>query len=489
MCWFLLLATVLSVVGAHRNSLCPLRIPLWLREDPNQGPFRAQPEQIALSYAGDPTQMWITWLTFDDTLESIVEFGETQLEWSVRGNMTAFIDGGEKRKIRYIHRVLLENLKPGTSYIYHVGSTFGWSSIYHFTALHERPDGGYIFGVYGDLGYINPRSLGKIQQNAQRGLIDMVLHIGDIAYDLHTDDGDFGDAFGRQIEPISATIPYMMVVGNHENAYNFSHFVNRYTMPNTNHNLFYSFDLGPAHFVAISTEFYFFTNYGWEQLKTQWNWLIADLEAASKNRDKHPWIITMGHRPMYCSNYNDEDCTRYECVTRVGLPDSHAYGLEKLFHKYGVDLEIWAHQHSYERMWPVYNRTVFNGSADPYVNPPAPVHVVTGSAGCQENTDPFVEHPSPWSAFRSSNYGFSRMHIFNSTHLYFEQLAAIKPETEDSFWLIKHEHGPYYGKHRKAMMKYGFHVDRNWRPTYKNRTGNELESESQIRFIPQEFLC
>lgn len=46
--------------------------------------------------------------------------------------------------------------------------------------------------------------------------------------------------------------------------------------------------------------------------------------------------------------------------------------------------------------------------------------------GCKENTDPFVEHPSPWSAFRSSNYGFSRMHIFNATHLYFEQIAASK---------------------------------------------------------------
>lgn len=40
----------------------------------------------------------------------------------------------------------------------------------------------------------------------------------------------------------------------------------------------------------------------------------------------------------------------------------HAYGLERLFYKYGVDLEIWAHEHTYERMYPVYNRTVYNGS-------------------------------------------------------------------------------------------------------------------------------
>ncbi len=36
----------------------------------------------------------------------------------------------------------------------------------------------------------------------------------------------------------------------------------------------------------------------------------------------------------------------------------HAYGLEEVFYKYGVDLELWAHEHNYQRMWPVYNRTV-----------------------------------------------------------------------------------------------------------------------------------
>lgn len=49
--------------------------------------------------------------------------------------------------------------------------------------------------------------------------------------------------------------------------------------------------------------------------------------------------------------------------------------------EYGVDLVIWAHEHSYERLWPLYNYEVRNGSyEDPYRNPGAPVHIISGSA-------------------------------------------------------------------------------------------------------------
>lgn len=62
--------------------------------------------------------------------------------------------------------------------VYHVGSEYGWSPIFTFKALAERSDGGFIYAVYGDLGNENARSLGKIQKEAQLGLIDVVLHIG-----------------------------------------------------------------------------------------------------------------------------------------------------------------------------------------------------------------------------------------------------------------------------------------------------------------------
>uniref|UniRef100_A0A915DB86 Purple acid phosphatase n=1 Tax=Ditylenchus dipsaci TaxID=166011 RepID=A0A915DB86_9BILA len=367
-----------------------------------------------------------------------------------------FVDGGKAQVKRYSHRATISSVQAGLRYFYRVGSPNGWSNIY--TLLDSKS--------------VRMEVLNTLE--AQDNDFDVILHVGDLAYNLDTDEGKFGDEFMRQIEPAAAYVPYMTVVGNHENAYNFSHYVNRFTMPNSEHNLFYSFDLGAAHFIAFSTEFYFYWNYGFEQIAVQWEWLIKDLQKANANRKSVPWIITMGHRPMYCSTFDRDDCTfynslkanenrknvpwiitmghrpmycsdlqgdceKYNTIIRTGLPVVHAFALEKLFYEYGVDLELWAHEHTFERMYALYNRTVFNGTqqGSPYVDPPAPVHIVTGSAGCQENTDTFVEHPGPWSAFRSSNYGFSRMQIFNNTHLYFEQTLAVNATVEDSFWLIK----------------------------------------------------
>lgn len=75
-------------------------------------------------------------------------------------------------------------------------------------------------------------------------------------------------------------------------------------------------------------------------------------------RKIRPWIITYGHRPMYCSNDRKVDCRNHDTLVRVGLPLTHLFGLEDLFYKYGVDVELWAHEHSYERLWPIYNYKV-----------------------------------------------------------------------------------------------------------------------------------
>ncbi len=77
---------------------------------------------------------------------------------------------------------------------------------------------------------------------------------------------------------------------------------------------------------------------------------------------------------MYCSNIDGDDCTTPRSIVRAGLegsspplslslsvcvmPNLKNTHLTELFYKYGVDVIIEAHEHSYERLWPVYNETV-----------------------------------------------------------------------------------------------------------------------------------
>jgi hypothetical protein len=63
--------------------------------------------------------------------------------------------------------------------------------------------------------------------------------------------------------------------------------------------------------------------------------------------------------------------------------------MEPLLMEYNVDLSIWAHEHDYERFWPIYDYNILNGSLEnPYTEPKGPVHIVSGSA-----VRLFVVHP------------------------------------------------------------------------------------------------
>jgi len=418
-------------------------------------PYYGQPEQIHISYGLDPSLMIVTWVTLNEVNDSVVEYGQMDtLENRATGWVSVFQDSGNEQRREYIHRVVLQDLLPGRRYFYHCGSDeYGWSPLFWFTAM--RNDSAFVVraAVYGDMGKDNAQSMARLQEETQRGHFDMILHVGDMAYDMDDDNARVGDQYMNSIQSIASYIPYMTCPGNHENAYNFSQYAAKFSMPSSlttyggDANHFYSFNVGPMHVIGFSTEFYYYIQYGYEQIRNQYEWLERDLIEANKpeNRARQPWIVTMGHRPMYCSNNNDDECLYANgyIFIRLGIPFLQTYGLEDLFARYGVDLEFWAHEHSYERHWPVYNLTIHNGTEGAYIDPDAPVHIVTGSAGCGEHHDPFGV-PRPWTAFQSDDYGYTRMNVFNATHMYLEQVSDDQGgKVIDQMWLIKSKHGPY----------------------------------------------
>lgn len=412
-------------------------------------PIDPQPQQVHISATGNVTEMMITWVTSAASVSSIVEYGlaEQALKLHAAGaTATKFVDGGSEKRVMYIHRVKLTGLEPATYYDYHCGSMDGWSSVFRFRTLPEGTDWSPRLCIYGDLGSTNAKSLGYIQEELTREDFDAILHVGDFAYDMASDNARVGDNFMRQIVPIASQRPYMTCPGNHEYAYNFSNYRNRFTMPGDSEGLFYSWNIGPAHIISISTEVYFDLADGIRLLDNQFNFLTADLKKATspENRKKWPWIIVMGHRPMYCSNSDGDDCTKENCKIRVGLTSQHVFAIEPLLYEYGVDLYIGAHEHSYERLFPIYNQKIYNGSTEfPFTNPKAPVHIITGSGGCHEKHDPFSKAPAYFTAARALDYGYTRMNIYNSTHMFVDQVSVDKGgKIIDEMWLIKDKHGP-----------------------------------------------
>lgn len=409
-----------------------------------------QPEQTHIAAGASPDQMIITWSTFNATTDSTVQYGsDGKFEHKTFGSAHKWVDQGPEQKVQFIHKVTLTGLAPATNYSYQVGSNSnGFSAPFSFKTWPAGEKWSPSLLVYGDLGVDNAQSLTRINMDTNAGMYDAVLHVGDIAYDMVVNNSRVGDKFMRLIEPVASKLPYMVCPGNHENSFNFSNYRNRFNMPgDENKQMFYSFNMGPVHFVSVATELWFYVQYGLVPIVEQYKWLEADLAEANKpeNRQKQPWIIIFGHRPMYCSNDDNDDCTHHESLVRIGIPFLHYLGWEHLLQQYGVDLGIWAHEHSYERLWPVYDRKVYNGSYDhPYTNPGAPVHIVTGSAGCKEKHDNFDHKVDDWSAFRSDDYGYTRMKVFNSTHLYVEQVSDDKAGAIiDKFTLIKDKHTAY----------------------------------------------
>jgi hypothetical protein len=343
-----------------------------------------------------------------------------------------------------IYTAVMADLVPGVTYYYTVGSDdakSGWSHAH----AHDRrrsstahaaadatadatakaapggalsflgppaPGGGYggdglgvSFSTFGDMGkqasawdgslehsWDNAPGLGEIgswntssllEREVLEGNTTMVLHIGDIAYSVGY--SSEWDEFMAQIEPVSARVPWMAGIGNHEMncpcaagdaelrwlngsdsggecgvPYNA-----RFLMPphsatplvradgggargataptptpppphGSGGTPWYAFVYGPVFIVVMSTEHDFKT--GSRQM--------ADLQRYLANVDRAvtPWVVFTGHRPMYVSSRYPSD--EHEPMVKY---------IEPLLLEHNVDLALWGHHHSYQRSCPMAN--------------------------------------------------------------------------------------------------------------------------------------
>lgn len=58
------------------------------------------------------------------------------------------------------------------------------------------------------------------------------------------------------------------------------------------------------------------------------------------------------------------------------------------------------------------------------VNPKGTIYVVTGAAGSKEMHEPFTRAQPKWSALRSNTFGYSKMTVYNHTHVHWQQIQT-----------------------------------------------------------------
>jgi len=297
---------------------------------------------------GDATEMVVMWVSWKNHTLIACKYGKssgTYDDLTLNGTCHSYDEGNcilpdSCGWNGFIYTVKLHDLNPSTKYYYRVGNEEAWSAECFFTTA-PSPSSPLPFTIaaFGDMGAFPGGGVDALETTknliSHMNEFDLILDAGDLAYDYGYQ--VIWDILGRQIQPLASQIPFMTVVGNHENLFNFTAYINRFDMPNkqsgSESKFWYSFDFSYAHFVMISTEHDIGIG------TSQYNWIKQDLKQAQQNRTNRPWIIMVGHKPIVCSNTY---ATCHESDVRETI--------EPLLHQYNVDLTIFGHVHAYGKV-------------------------------------------------------------------------------------------------------------------------------------------
>jgi hypothetical protein len=372
-------------------------------------PATAAPDQVHLSWVTDTaTTMAVTWRTAGaaNTLYT-VQWGPSSGDYSSGQVAATSSEAPGGRGI--LHKALISGLQPDTPYHYRVAGDNGrWSGDHTFrTAPAALPDSGVMFTINGDVGdsYRHPNAGAVLDRIARE---DAAFHL--IAGDIIYGDETFGTAteayfFAKDLPRVAARRPVLVAWGNHEYRHGSGlaegvsiESVSRYfQLPSgqangCNPSPYYSFDYAGIHLVALDDPDPANTCYDRAAMRA---WLDRDLARAAFDPAIR-WKVVFLHRPPFSG----------------GAHGSSIGNRFQEFDTYGVDLVVAAHDHNYERTWPVSWDGTHIG--DSYERPAYPAYIVAGTGGAPTTA---AWTPNPWSAFHDGgkHVGYLRVTANGST--------------------------------------------------------------------------
>ena len=307
----------------------------------------------------------------------------------------------------YSYHAKAENLEPGTTYYYQLGSEKGgMSKVGQFkTAAKEQDSFKFIHigdtqvafwneNVYNESAYAADTFEQALKIAGDN--VDFIVHGGDVVERGEIEDEwlDLTD----QMEESLLSVPIVVAPGNHEDMtanrdgqdlpYLFNQHINQpITNEAVNSGSYFSFDYHNMHFILVNTEDnrlsadnFNETAIGMKQME----WLREDLEKSQQN--PKDWTIVAQHKPIFSKSYwsFDQDIRR------------NRFDLQALFDEFNVDLVLQAHSHVLSRTLPLvqdltsdhFTKTVVaeytteeKDGVEHYISPQGTIYTLPNGAG------------------------------------------------------------------------------------------------------------
>ena len=410
---FLLIFSLLAAVGFSQTTTVKKRTKRYgFRPDIIRGPYLQTATQKGII---------VRWRT-DEPDISLVRYGTELGKWD--------LSAGDKNLTRE-HSVTLTGLQPYTKYYYLIEGlekdTLQGDALNSFTTL---PVAGqehkYRIGVFGDCGNnsVNQRNT---RDQFEKFLGDSVLNawilLGDNAYSFGKDVEYQSNFFNIYKDNLLKRAPLFPAPGNHDyhderysadlaqTSKPIAYYQN-FSMPANGESggtasgtaAFYSYDIGNIHFLSLDSHGEEDNNSRlFDTLGRQVSWIKKDLEA-NQNKD---WVIAYWHHPPFTMGSHNSDEERQLIKIRENFIS--------ILERYGVDLVLCGHSHSYERsklmnghfgMETTFDSSrhllsnssaLYDGSVNscPYVKDKTnkgTVYVVSGSSGALDHSQKAFPH-------------------------------------------------------------------------------------------------
>ncbi len=324
-----------------------------------------------------PDQVALSWIASPQTTQTVVwrsKAADGKVQYMKESQKTNDFSGAMEKAAQssslygdYNHfEATLENLEPGTSYVYRVGTDNSWSKTASFkTAADDTESFSFM-----DLGDVQE---GENTDPFKELLTQAYTKFPDIRFALCN--GDLIDdpestieweAFYKASEGVFDHIPLMTALGNHEGSDSsyFKSMALPQNGPTGYEEQFYSFDYGNAHFVVLNSNIMGNS----DQCQPLIDWLESDLQQNNKK-----WKFAVFHHPPYGVNSgNSGDDVKAAMMQEKWLP---------VLEDNGIDMVFVGHQHMYMRTYPMKDGKVqekqangityvmVNSSDKYYVNP------------------------------------------------------------------------------------------------------------------------